>query len=107
MKFEFNRDAAWLLKGIFERRRWQPRYWAVAMRAIVLGARCLVELFLTSMYVWCSLRSVGWNKFLERTRKTLHWGYIVGFSLTILMVSLKKTSRNIKSWDQQNYLIHK
>ena len=33
LKLEFARDVAWRLKGRRERRRWRPRYWAVAMRA--------------------------------------------------------------------------
>ena len=58
LKLEFPRDAAWRLKGWRERRRWRPGFWAVAMRACKkweVSSRA----FLTSMDVWCSLRSAG------------------------------------------------
>ena len=75
LKLEFARYAAWRLKGRRERRHWQPRFWAVAMRACKrweVSSRA----FLTSMDVWCSLRSVGgaipertWRYFTEVGRR--------------------------------------
>ena len=89
LKLEFARDAAWRLKGRRERRRWRPRFWAVAMRAC---RRWEVSdrAFLTSMDVWCSLRSAG-GAIPARTGR-----YFAGVGrrqpLTILMVSLRVTS---------------
>ena len=89
LKLEFARDAAWRLKGRRERRRWRPRFWAVAMRAC-RRREVSNRAFLTSMDVWCSLRSAG-GAIPARTGR-----YFTGVGrrqpLTILMVSLRVTS---------------
>ena len=89
LKLDVARDFAWRLKGRRERRRWRPRFWAVVMRAckrLEVSRRAL----LTSVAVWCSLRSAG-GAIPERTGR-----YFTGVGrrhpLTILMVSLRVTS---------------